>query len=163
MQRKFPQVRWQEVWKNINVSFLPWKVRTAWYTVVQDMIPTYERLHKINLQKDDRCKRCNEQDTLIHRITGCEESRHIWNGTRRRIACYLRTDIREMTGNWVRFPDFTLWPQQRHNATIWYIIANNAPPTKMDYMDFMRRARWKVHNRRKGYPDCRKYLEVLEY
>ena len=31
VQRKFPQVRWTIVWKNINMTFLPCKVRTTWY------------------------------------------------------------------------------------------------------------------------------------
>jgi hypothetical protein len=165
--RKFPHINWQMVWKNIHMPALQRKVRTAWYTVVHNILPTNERLHTINLNPDERCKTCQERDTLIHRITGCTETWNIWKWTKNRIARYLRTKPREAQENGQYFlTDYTLWPRQRHNATtwilgnmIWYVTANMATPTLMDYM---RRTRWKVHNKRHHKQHCGNYLQVLD-
>ena len=168
--RKYPNINWQIVWKNIHMPFLPHKVRAAWFTMVHDIIPTNERLHTINLHPDERCKICQERDTLIHRLTGCKETKKIWNWTQNRIAWYLRTNPKEVQEKWVTFPDYTLWPRQRHNATtwilghmMWYVTANMTTPTLMDYMDYMKRTRWKVHNQRHHKQHCGNYLQILDY
>jgi hypothetical protein len=46
MQEKHPHSNWTNIWKNINKQFLPITARTIWYTIVHDIVPTNERLHK---------------------------------------------------------------------------------------------------------------------
>jgi hypothetical protein len=56
---------------------------------------------------------------------------------------------------WVRIqPDFRIWPPQRQNAIVWmiahlvtYHIQGQRCKSLMDYMDYMRTARWKADPR----------------
>jgi hypothetical protein len=110
-----------------------------------------------------------EKDILIHRLTGCRETQRIWNWTRLRIACYLRTNPKEVKEQWTQFPDYKLWPIQRHNATtwilghmVWYVTANKVKPTLLDYLDYMKRKRWKEHEEKRLRQHCGNYLQILD-
>jgi hypothetical protein len=166
IQRKYANVIWQTVWKNIHATHLPWYVRTAWYAVTQDILPTKDRLHTINLQTDNRCTTCQERDTVIHRITECTEAAKVWRWTQLRIARYMRTDHNRIPAKWTILPDYEIWPSQRHNATtwilghmIWYTTQNK---TAIKIMDYMRRKLWKTTESGKIRRACGNYLQVVD-
>ena len=92
VQNKFPHINWQIVWRNIKKPFLPRYVRTTWYVIVHDIVPTNIRLWKINLQDDGKCRRCDQYDTATHRNTACTDSQPIWDWTRKSVASYMRTN-----------------------------------------------------------------------
>jgi hypothetical protein len=80
------------------MTFLPCKVRTTWYIHVLcslSFVGMISWTTCINLHVDGKCRRCSEHDTLIHRITGCGDTRTIWEWTRSRVASYLRVDTTE--------------------------------------------------------------------
>jgi hypothetical protein len=60
-------------------------------------------------------------------------------------------------------------PKQKQNATIWMLghmlgyMHNNQTLTLQDYLDFMKRARWKEYTEHRKYKSCGKYLDVLDY
>jgi hypothetical protein len=48
IQSKHPHVKWPIVWRNINLKVLPHYIKTIWYVIIHDILPTNHRLHKIN-------------------------------------------------------------------------------------------------------------------
>jgi hypothetical protein len=79
----------------------------------------------------------------------CKETHLIWTWTRKHIACYLRMNARDVPDTWIYCPDFEIRPIQKYNATTWMLghmlgyIHNNRNLTMKDYLDFLKRARWK--------------------
>jgi hypothetical protein len=169
VQNKFPHIHWTRVWSNINKPFLPRSIRTTWYTIIHDILPTNARLKTINLHEDGRCKQCAKYDTALHRYTACTDAQIIWDWTKKRLATYMRTDSHNIPDNWICFPDFKIHPLQRQNATIWILghmigyIHNNPTLTLQDYLDFMRRERWREQRLHSAYKNCGRYLDVLDY
>jgi hypothetical protein len=74
------------------------------YVVIQDILPTNERLHKIRLLDSSLCSHCGEPDTVQHRVTVCEEEARIWQWTKRRIAWILRIDPAHIPPDWTTRP-----------------------------------------------------------
>jgi hypothetical protein len=80
----------------------------------------------------------------------------------------MRIDPRNVPAEWIRFPDFIIYPPQRHNATVWIIghtisyITHSDTLSLQDYLDFLRRSRWKAQNSNDQYKHYGRYLEILE-
>jgi hypothetical protein len=58
-------------------------------------------------------------------------------------------DLAYIPDTWLLRPDFLLWPPQRHKAVLWMfahmaVYRTTDALTKHDYLDFLRRARWKL-------------------
>ena len=49
-------VKWDQVWQNLDESRAPEEVRSAWYAVIHDILPTCERLAAINLTDTTICR-----------------------------------------------------------------------------------------------------------
>jgi hypothetical protein len=88
--RKYPEISWRRIWKNLRIVGLSDPVTSKWYAAIHDTVPTNERLATIHLTPTTDCQRCGSTDTLLHRITTCEEGPVIWNWTRARRAAILR-------------------------------------------------------------------------
>ena len=112
VQTKFPHVRWTLVWNTINKSFLPRDIRTTWYMVVHDILPTNARLRKINLHTDGKCNHCDHCDTVTHRYTMCMNTQPLWEWTRKRIACYLRSSPQNVLDDWICFQTSSFTPRK---------------------------------------------------
>jgi hypothetical protein len=76
-------------------------------------------------------------------------------------ACYLSDD-------WPIQPQFNLWPRQRHGAALWipaffvyFRVQHPDQPNLLDYVDFIRRARWKAHSLLQRLKKFGNYLTVL--
>jgi hypothetical protein len=166
---KFPQYNWAQIWQNINKRFLPQRIRTLWYIIVHDIVPTNSRLNTIKLHDTGHCQHCGQSDTIYHRFTSCTYTQAIWEWTRLRIACFLRTAPAEIRDTWITFPDFKLYPPQRHNAVVSMIghmlgyEYDNFLLTQHDYVDFLRRARKKTYQQHQRPTSCGKYLDVIDY
>jgi hypothetical protein len=169
VQAKRPQLKWERVWANINNKVLPRRVQITWYTILHDIIPTSQRLHAIHLQDSDTCDVCQQTDTLIRRYTTCSKTSAIWEWTRQRIAVFLRVNERHVPDDWITVPSFQIYPPQRHNATTWMLgnmiqyVHDNSLLNMEDYIDFLRRARWKERTHRVGLNTCGNYLDVIDY
>jgi len=80
------------VWKNLHTAWVSEEITSMWYTVVHDIVPTNERLHVIRLVESNRCRHCGRRDTLVHRLTECNEETAIWLWTREELRrCFERT------------------------------------------------------------------------
>ena len=118
----------------------------------------------IRLTDSALCPSRGERDDLPHRITACGEGRKIWERTRQRIAWILRTVWARIPTEWTLRPQFHIWPPIRHMEVlwilahmVWYRIRESRTPSEQDYLDFLRRARWKA------YQDTRRVTKVGNY
>jgi hypothetical protein len=92
----------------------------------------------------------------------------IWNWTRAKLGLILRMDPPHISRTWPLRPDFHYWPPQRQTALIWilehlvyYRIQTHRRLSLRDFMDFLKRARWKAHFRKGQIPNTGRYLELL--
>jgi exonuclease III len=165
--RHWPNTNWANVWTNLHSSRLSDNIKSAWYKVIHELIPTKERLVAINLASSMQCDRCHKTDTLTHRLTNCDPSAVIWQWTKNRIATILRYNQQYIPPEWILRPQFQFWPPQRHNAIVWIIghlvwyLTNEHRLSLTDYIDFLRRARWKIINTQQSRRTMGKYLEIL--
>jgi hypothetical protein len=109
---KQPDVKWDRVWQNVHESRAPEEVRSAWYAVINDILPTRERLAAINLTDTTTCRQCNANDSLSHRLTEYGEGPAIWTGTKSKIAMMLRIDPKHVQISWALHPDYNIWPSR---------------------------------------------------
>jgi hypothetical protein len=70
---------------------------------------------------------------------------------------------------WLLAPAFKLWSPRRHQAVLWilghmigYVVNNHGETTLQDYMDYMRRARWKATRDSRMTDKVGHYLEGLD-
>jgi hypothetical protein len=118
---KYPDIPRSRVWANLHVTNLPDRVKSGWYAAMHNIIPTNERLTNIHLATTSACSRCGVTNTILHRITQCEEGPVIWNWTRARIAMILRIHPKYISEDYTLRPCFQHWPPQRHAAIVWII------------------------------------------
>jgi hypothetical protein len=67
----YPNYDWSRIWRNLHTAWIPDIVRSTWYMVIHDILPTKERLNRIAISDSDCCNYCGQTDTLYHRIMEC--------------------------------------------------------------------------------------------
>jgi len=98
------------VWQNLHESRAPEEVRSTWYAVIHDILPTRKRLAAINLTYTTTCRQCNANDSLSHRLKECGEGPSIWTWTKSKIAMMLRVDPKHVPISWALHPDYNISP-----------------------------------------------------
>jgi hypothetical protein len=169
IQQNQPTANWDNIWRNLHEAPIDTAGKTAWYFAVHDIMPTNARLHRIRLADTTACAQCGREDTVLHRITGCGETAIIWNHTRTILGLILRTDNRHIPATWTIRPDFLHDPQQKREAILWmlahhvaYTLRARRRLSLVDYMDFLRRARWKLYQTTKRPRITGNYLTMLD-
>ena len=137
----------------MRTAWIPDAVRSTWYMVLYEVLPTKERLNRIAITDSDRCNYCGQTDTVFYHITECGAGRDMWRWTRVRMAAILHVNACYVSNDWSLRPHFILWPRQRHGAKLWILalfvyfrVQHPDQPTFLDYADFMQLARWKAHS-----------------
>ena len=163
---KNPEILWRRVWTNLHAAPVTDRVKSKWYMAIHDIVPTKNRMAAIRMVSDDACARCGEPDSLQHTLTECTEAKIIWNWTRTQLGTILRMDPRDIPSDWTIRPAFRFWPQQRQTATLWilahvvyYHLQSHRRMSLTDFMDFLRRARWKTFHHTGPHPDAGKHLD----
>jgi hypothetical protein len=152
--QKHTATRWWRIWKNLHVAPLTDMVKSAWFAAIHDIVPTNDRLAAIRLTNDSSCAKCGKPDSIQHTITEYMEGQLIWDWTRTKIGMIHRVDPRHITPDWPIRPAFQYWPPQRQAALLWiiahlvdYRLQSSRRLSLKDFMEFLRRARWKVYQR----------------
>jgi len=96
--KQWPQNDWDRVWRNLRTAWITDTLKSTWYNIIHDLIPTKERLAAIRLAASNQCDRRAKADTLIHRLTDCTSSADIWKWTRSRLAAILINDAFQTNG-----------------------------------------------------------------
>ena len=105
-----PTMNWTRVWHNLHTSWVWETIKSNWFTVIHEIIPTNESLSAIRLVDTDLCSQCERPDTLIHRLTECNRRANISKWTQARIATLFRTDPRYIHADWTFRSHFHVWP-----------------------------------------------------
>ena len=166
---RWPATAWNKVWDNLWAAPVSDAAKNEWYRVIHEIIPTGERMRAINLAQNDVCTVCGAPDTLSHRVTECGEGADQWIWTRGKMALFLRVDPRRIPEEWLYRPQFRLWPKQKHMATLWMLasfitfrMCRTQKMSMQDYIDFLRRSRWKLNQHRNRQTLVANYLSVLD-
>ena len=164
-----PNKNWNRIWTNLHDPEVGDDLTASWYAVIQDLLPTKVRLHKINLAGTTLCTECGLTDSRLHQVIECGERERIWVWTRQRIAWILRTIPSNIPTDWILWPQFAFWPRTRNRAVAWllthlvhYCRQGKRRLTLSDYCDFLRRARWKEERKEKYTDKLARYLTVLD-
>jgi hypothetical protein len=159
---------WTTVWRNLHTAGLPDTQLSTWYRIIHDIVPTHEGLAAINIVSMVQCVTCGETGTLLHRLVQCSEGAVIWNWTRSRIAIILRIHQSVIPADWTLRPLYHFCPPQKHAAVTWilaqficYRMHTQRRQSLLDYIDFMRRARWTCYERHTHKCKVGKYLDML--
>jgi hypothetical protein len=168
--RKYPDTDWARVWNNMNNGIITEKTKSTWYAVIHDILPTHDRLVKVQITPTDACPVCEQTDSVLHRITECGEGAVTRNWTRKKIGLILRTDPKNIPRTWTTRPEFYHWPKQKQNAVIWmittlvaYRMEKHRRLSLSDYLDFLQRARWKLLHQPRSRTATGRYLELLDH
>jgi hypothetical protein len=97
---KHPAIQWANVWTNIHHPAMSDSIKSAWYVVMHEILPTNERLAAKRIRDTDSCIWCDRLDTLTHRIRARQEDEGIWTWTKGKIAKILRFDPRHIPAEW---------------------------------------------------------------
>jgi len=140
-----------------------------WYKIIHIIVPTKERLHKIRIAPTENCRHCDRNDTLPHRLAECGDDRYQWEWTKKRLAIMLRTDTRWIPEEWLLRPHFTLWPPQRQRSVLWMLAQFvgfrsqlERSLTFQNYIDFLRRSKYKLYRKRNRITQVGNYQSILE-
>jgi hypothetical protein len=165
----WPQTAWPRVWKNLGETPVLGVTNAAWYKVVHDILPTNERLFRMFMVPTDMCRKCDRTDTLSHRLIEGEEGGQIWTWTKQGLALILRKNPERIPSEWLLRPHFTLWPPRRRRAELW-VLANivtfrtqqQRELTLQDFIDFMKRSKWKLYQSHKREASVGNYPSVTD-
>jgi len=159
---------WSKAWGNLHAVWSSEKIKAACFMGIHDLIPTNDRLAKIQRSTTNNCQHCGRVDTLIHMLTECSEGADIWRWTRSRIAIILRMEPKYILPEWTVRTSFHFWPPQRHQAILWilahmiyYRTQHWHRVSTIDYADLMRRGRWKSYQTTRRSEKVGNYLEIL--
>jgi hypothetical protein len=92
IETQHPAIPWLTVWRNLHAVWTSEDIKSVKFLIIHDLIPTNDRLAKINLNDTPRCTRCDRKDTLLHRLAECNEETEIWRWTRLMMTIILRID-----------------------------------------------------------------------
>jgi hypothetical protein len=165
----WPTTDWSSVWKNLVETPVSGETKAAWYKVVNDILPTKERLHRTRVALTDMCRHCDRQDTLLHRLTECGEVELMWTWTRQKLALILRTIPGRIPNEWLMTPHFNIWSPTQRRAVQW-ILANavffrrqmQRELTLHDLIDFLKRSKWKMYQQRNRRQCVGNYLSIID-
>jgi hypothetical protein len=140
-----------------------------WYTLIHDIIPTWDRLHVIRLVNDNLCLMCQVQDTLLHRLIECGEGAQHCHWTKTRLAMMLRVDPCCIPGDWLFLPQFRVWHPQKRKAILWLLAhfvkfrcQHCTTLTMQDLHDFLLRSKKKLYQARNHLRLVGNYLSVID-
>jgi hypothetical protein len=167
--RHFPTVPWSTVWRNLHTCGLADTELSTWYQVVHDIVPTRQRLAAHRIVAAVQCVLCGGVDTLLHRLVQCVAGAVLWRWTRGRLARFLRVEHTAILEEWLLRPAYHFWPPTKNAAVTWilaqfvcYRLHTQRRQSLSDYLDFLRRTRWKYMARPRFRNKVGAYLDDLD-
>lgn len=149
IELKYPGKKWKNIWKNINNNILTTDVKAVWYDIVNEKVPTGEKLYKINLKPDPLCDHCQLVDTLAHTFV-CRDRNTIWKWTRKKLAIINRTSEAAISVQEILYPEWNLYPSMKHNSYSWLLgnfinyIIRNKNTTLEEFMIYIKEEHYKL-------------------
>ena len=67
----YPLFNWEQIWKNVNNSFIGLREREFLYRYIHETLATNKRLKMLKIKTDSACDRCGQEETSIHIFYTC--------------------------------------------------------------------------------------------
>ena len=117
----------------------------------------------------NKCRNCATVDMVEHRLIECGEGKRIWNWTRERLARMVGTEPGRIPVEWLTRPQFNIRLCIRHRAVLWTLAKlvifrtqQRRDLTLHDFIDFMRRTKWKMYQAQKRNEHVGDYLTFID-
>ena len=82
---KYDKLPWNDIWQRLNHPVLTSKVRDIMFLVIHNILPTMDRLHRLNMRDNAICKKEDGIEDVEHLFTGCVRTQVAWAWTRRKV------------------------------------------------------------------------------
>ena len=95
---KYETLPWNEIWDRLNRPIISSKVRDVMFLVIHNILPTRQRLHRLNQCRSDQCAQGDGLEDVEHLFTGCVRTQVAWAWCRRKIM-HLMPDLHVYPSN----------------------------------------------------------------
>ena len=92
---------WEQVYDRIWSKLLTVEQQDLMFTLINDIYPTKERLHRLNQNRSSNCARCGVIDTNVHSFLHCQDVEIIWNHLIQEIPEILTTRTGAPEDEWL--------------------------------------------------------------
>lgn len=163
VEKKYPQIQWEQVWENINQNFLTLSSRSTLYEIFNDIIPNKIKLfNNISNTENYLCDVCGKPDNNIHRIINCTKTKIIWKWVTEIVKKRFRIQVES--------PHLILYYGIAKNnckmkAALWlvceaiaYNVKNHKNPSLFIFQKEIRDYRWNNYSLYKKH--FKKYLNI---
>jgi exonuclease III len=144
IEQKVPEINWENVWRNISLNHLPTDWASAAYQVLNDIIPSGQKLFRHRISADPPvCRTCGLLDSTDHRVKYCHGSQNIWNFIKDLFIQRLNLQINpdELLGEKLnKNGEIGLWITL---AATWFNVKNFKDGRLEEFKQEMRSMRWR--------------------
>jgi len=78
VERKFPQIDFPYVWKNISIPFIDPNIQSFLWKTVHQILPVNYDLWRHNISRNKYCPLCNNIETIFHLFCECAIVKPLW-------------------------------------------------------------------------------------
>ena len=96
---KYENLPWNDIWQRLNHPVLTSKTRDIMFLVIHNILPTRDRLHRMNMSNSDICKKLDGVEDVEHLFTGCVRTQVAWAWTRRKVIHLMPDWVRQFPSN----------------------------------------------------------------
>ena len=89
---KYGNLPWNEIWNRLNKPVISSHVRDIMFLVIHNILPTRDRLHRLNQCRSDQCDQGDGIEDVEHLFTSCVRTQVAWAWCRRKIM-HLMPDL----------------------------------------------------------------------
>ena len=112
-----PNTEWQLVWQNVGSRRLSMHARSTWFSIVHNLYPTRDKLHRHGSAPTDRCASCGRLDTILHRLTTCGQAAPVWTWLKEKISS--TANITQVPQDFIIRPDLDIPDPKIRNTVVW--------------------------------------------
>ena len=95
---KYENLPWDEIWDRLNRPVINSHVRDVMFLVIHNILPTRQRLFRLNQCRSDQCDQGDGLEDMEHLFTGCVRTQVAWAWRRRKIM-HLMADLPSYPSN----------------------------------------------------------------
>ena len=95
---KYDNLPWNEIWDRLNRPVINSHVRDIMFLVIHNILPTRDRLKRLNQCRSDQCEQGDGVEDVEHLFTGCVRTQVAWAWCRRKIM-HLMPDLGNYPSN----------------------------------------------------------------
>ena len=82
---KYENLPWKDIWVRLNKPVISSNVRDIMFLVIHNILPTRDRLHRLNQCRSDQCDQGDGTEDVEHLFTSCVRTQVAWAWCRRKI------------------------------------------------------------------------------